>query len=388
MTAPARDELVSGGEPRSPGARTPRRLTAGLGLAAVLGAGAWMTLNGGHRGSNGLVLPPAPDAGPSAPPAASTGPTGIPRDRHHLVLTKDTESGLGQGLSALPQTLPTSATQSRTGPVIALAQSSPTAPILAIGTRGTAWQVRAPIGPVQDRSANKQSPLGFRSLSPDGRRAAFPQTGSLVVVDLLTDASRRYAVPGFNEDVAWIDADTVAIGSEQASYQVQLETGAVSRLPRPMRDTAYGAIAYVGDSPVQLGSVPARKGTATVEYPVSDRRLVREVPDVRQWQGPGFLRNHFVVRGGVEPRTFRPAVFVLDRNTGEVVRSLRLEGPCGKPVCHEVLGWAGGSVVLASHGAPFQVLLWHIDDGQAEELSRGSGEWMMSIAAGTILRGT
>ncbi len=63
------------------------------------------------------------------------------------------------------------------------------------------------LGPVADEGGNEFSPLGQRSLSPDGTRVAFRQPGRVEVWDLPTNSWTSVETPDY-ESVAWsVDGD-------------------------------------------------------------------------------------------------------------------------------------------------------------------------------------
>ncbi|MEK8108814.1 hypothetical protein NKG94_35840 [Micromonospora sp. M12] len=66
-------------------------------------------------------------------------------------------------------------------------------------------------------------------LSPDGRSAAFPQAGELVMVDLTTAAVRRIPLSGYVQLVVWAH-DRVLVGGDDRTYAVDRTTGAASTI--------------------------------------------------------------------------------------------------------------------------------------------------------------
>ncbi|RZU53983.1 hypothetical protein EV385_5919 [Krasilnikovia cinnamomea] len=149
--------------------------------------------------------------------------------------------------------------------------SSAVQPVYALGTDGT-W-VRVDVVDLvlaSDAHGNHGIPLTGSALSPDRRRIALPQPGSLVVVDLTTAKAHRIAVPGFNEQVLWWGNRTVLVG--------QGGPGAVAVDWAAGTATATTTGLSVGDS-----AWPASEGAPVTELTEEAREGQRARLSVRQW---------------------------------------------------------------------------------------------------------
>ncbi|MEE3919091.1 hypothetical protein V2I01_13865 [Micromonospora sp. BRA006-A] len=77
-------------------------------------------------------------------------------------------------------------------------------PVRVLGDDGMVRELDVvTLAPTRDAEGNEATPLKPGSLSPDGRTAAFAQTGEVVVVGLTDGAVRRYPLTGYLEHVVW-----------------------------------------------------------------------------------------------------------------------------------------------------------------------------------------
>lgn len=92
-----------------------------------------------------------------------------------------------------------------------------------------------------DSGGYTSSPVDRRSLTPDGGLAAFPQPGSVVVVDLASGETKRFDVPGLNSEVLWHpDRRHVVVGRELGASRI-LDTvdGSIDDVPYLVQRSAY-----------------------------------------------------------------------------------------------------------------------------------------------------
>ncbi len=120
------------------------------------------------------------------------------------------------------------------------------------------------LGPRPDPSSATSSPIAKGSLTPDGSRAAFPQSDAVVVVDLTTGESDRFGLLGPNSRVTWFpDGRQVLVSQEGGSTSV-LDTvdGSIGGEPY----SAYRAALLPDGTAVELretGDWPARSDLIT-----------------------------------------------------------------------------------------------------------------------------
>lgn len=216
--------------------------------------------------------------------------------------------------------------------------------VYALGPDGSLrWLETANLGFTRDASGQTIPPLLPTSLSPDGRRAAFPQRDLLVIVDLSAGKADTVKIPGWNGYVLWRGNSTVLVGQGHASYTVDLATKAVERLP---------AALAARDMPADP------TGTAPLVTPPADIDQSRlRGYQVKSWQGTAWRSGDLVVRAGTgtQPDSRNTGlVAVLDVKTKAVVRLL--------PAAGTPLGWLDGHTVLlqASPG----IVAWDIRNGQ------------------------
>jgi len=177
-----------------------------------------------------------------------------------------------------------------------------------------------------------EAPLQPTSLSPDGRRAAFPQVDELVVVDLTTGEPDTFRVPGFNVSVRWLSADTVLVEQSASASIVDVARRTVTAAPRP---------------------------TDTL------------VPDpVFQWSGPRWRNGNLEVgiRVGGPSRGYSGTnVAVVDVRTGAVVRLLVL-GPAAGRADATALGWLDSDAVLLRTDQD-GVVAWNTSTGEVTSVT-------------------
>jgi hypothetical protein len=194
-------------------------------------------------------------------------------------------------------------------------------------------------------------PLRPGSLSPDGRRAAFPQPDAVVIVDLRTAVASTIPLPGLNEDVLWHDARSVVVAQAGRAFLVDAVNGQASGVAARFdpADTLGGQ--PLVELPPDIGSgLTLREWEPTEGSPrrtiAVDQRDVRPYA-VTGWSGPahrsvGLIVRAAVVRSPDGPGT--PAVAVVERGSGRVVRLLLADRPgadWGAP-----LGWLDAHTVL------------------------------------------
>ncbi|MDG4803965.1 hypothetical protein [Micromonospora sp. WMMD980] len=210
------------------------------------------------------------------------------------------------------------------------------------------------LAPTRDADGNEAAPLKPGSLSPDGRTAAFAQTGEVVVVDLTDAGVRRYPLAGYLEHVVWA-GDRLLVGDNDTTYELDRRTGTARPLPVDPWGLVVPEPAHPGDllslgSPEDLlavrrfpaaGGSPDRRPVTNDELPTGYR--LNEVYG-RGWQrGDRIAEAGWITTGtmsGVE------GVAVLDARTGAVTRLLDLGRKDRAKTCCEVLGWSADGAVL------------------------------------------
>ena len=83
------------------------------------------------------------------------------------------------------------------------------------------------VADVQLRATRSGTPLSSGTVSPDGRLAAFPQPGQVVVVDVTTAEIRRFNLPAQDlRSVAWLmDSNRVLVSGPGVAYRVLVGAG-------------------------------------------------------------------------------------------------------------------------------------------------------------------
>ncbi|GGS50029.1 hypothetical protein GCM10010156_05930 [Planobispora rosea] len=376
--------LDSGGALRS--LRSPRRATwAVLPVAVVLlvAVAIW-------------PRPTGPGAAPGAPGVAAT-------PQPDVAIARETAPGIRIGVeraeegrlprleTALPERLSThgavslsAAPMTRALALLQWSGEGGPGPVLALGDDGG---LRALDGvkltTPTDEDGNEQLPLDDTALSPDGRRAAFPQRDEVVVVNLIDGTSRRWPLPGFNEIVSWRpDGVTLVVEQEERVFLVDSRTGRAERQPYPGFETVAGGepgtdvhrLSDAADLHRPRTTEPAK--TELTRWDASGNLLAREssrltVGTGERW-GPGWLRGGRIawdVFGAGGPRhggiVEAEAIVVLDAATGRQSAALVLPGTDRWKGCCRVLGWYDEDTVLfASRGGPSRLLAWRVSSGE------------------------
>ncbi|MFB9719766.1 hypothetical protein [Planobispora longispora] len=229
-----------------------------------------------------------------------------------------------------------------------------------------------------DRHGNAHLPLNGTSLSPDGRRAAFPQRNEVVVADLTDGTSRRWPLPGFNEIVSWRpDGVTLVVEQEETVFLVDSRTGKAGRQPYPGFGTVAGGEPGTDLHRLRSASDLHRLGvtgpakTELTRWDASGNLLARENPRLTvgtgEWWGSAWLRGGRVAGDvfGSGGRLEAEAVVVLDAVTGEQVAALKVPGMDRWKGCCQVMGWYDEDTVLfASRGGPSRLLAWRVSSGE------------------------
>ncbi|MFG1675301.1 hypothetical protein [Micromonospora sp. NPDC049282] len=208
--------------------------------------------------------------------------------------------------------------------------------------------------PTRDADGNQAIPLKAGSLSPDGRTAAFAQTGEVVVVDLTDPAVRRYPLPGYLEHVVWA-GDRLLVGDNDTTYEVDRRTGKARKLPVDPwglvvpEPTRAGDLLALGGTEESLavrrfpagGGTPERRPVTTGELPPGNR--------LNEVYGRGWQRGDRIAQAGWTTTGTMgggEGVAVLDARTGAVTRLLDLGRDGLAKACCEVLGWSADGAVL------------------------------------------
>lgn len=347
-----------------------RRVVAGIATAAVVCGVAVGTAIA--VGAAPWAAPPPVGSTPTvtqtaSPPAVDRLPAALPtRDGAPLPRTFDLRPSGVKGITASPL--------SRT---VALYQQEPgqTEKLPAITALGTGNERRwiddaITLQFTRDAAGRLVTPLMPTSLSPDGRRAAFGQHDSLIVVDLTAGKADAIKLPGWYWYVLWIGDAKVLVGQANATYLVDIKTGSSRRVSGAFRlpDVAVDPTgrAPLVELPSDAEQLSLRQWSSVDDASPSEIQIDQSRLGgyrVKGWSGPGWRAGDLVVRagGGIRPdQTGAELVAVVDTRTGAVVRLLdTLATP---------LGWLDDHTVLlqASRG----IVTWDIRNGQVTSVSR------------------
>jgi hypothetical protein len=330
-----------------------------IGAAAAMGAGPWSAPppSGGTPTVMQTPSATAVDRLPAKPPTRD----GVPLPR-----TVDMRPSGVKGIAARP--LPRAVALYQQEP----AQTEKLPLILALGTGN---QRRWLDGAVtlhftRDAAGKLVTPLLPTSLSPDGRRAAFGQHDTAVVVDLTTGQADSIKLPGWNWYVLWIGNTKVLVGQAGATYVVDLAHGTTKPLTArlPLWDVAADRT-----GPDQVVEMPANAGQLTLrEWTVAGTSPPTEVQidqsrlggyRITSWQGPAWRSGDLIVRAGAGTGPDSRAtdlVGVVNIRTGVVVRLL--------DAAATPLGWLDGHTVLLQTTRQ-GIVAWDIHSGQIMSVS-------------------
>jgi hypothetical protein len=291
----------------------------------------------------GVAVPlggPPSDNPPTAPPSVSVAPS-APVDRMPASL----DARAGVALPRTPSFGGTGTPRLSSKPVsraVALYESTEPEtrkgpnPIFVLGTDGTfRWLDLANLEFAYHADKSPFQPLTSTALSPDGRLAAFPQSDSVLVVDLTTGRAKRYGILGFNEHLVWHGAGMLLVGQAGKAFWIDTQAGTVYALASTrIEDIAGDAV-----DTHPLFTVPTR---------------------VTRWQGPAWRTGSRVLRAGRNDTV--PVAVVVDVDTKGIVRTLAL------PEDGTALGWLDDHTALVST-AHQGVLAWDITSGQVSSVA-------------------
>ncbi|MEV0289399.1 hypothetical protein AB0H36_35190 [Kribbella sp. NPDC050820] len=225
------------------------------------------------------------------------------------------------------------------------------------------------------------SPLSSGAISPDGRFAAFPQPGEVVVVDATTSEVYRYALPSRDvSSVSWLpNAARVLVSGPGVAYRVLVGQNDGDRDP-VIPITAAANPASI-TAPYRIDSGAVLRYGVTGRWSV-DSRL--ELP-VQAWVGQTFSTFTMAARlfisedlQQVPTRHSQPQVVAAISTLrampshllvlGESDRTTPAADPQGvrEPGCCAVLGWYGDRPLIQVSG---WVLAWDIDTGQVQRVT-------------------
>ncbi|MEU8069382.1 hypothetical protein AB0B20_06475 [Micromonospora sp. NPDC049151] len=367
-------------------ARRVRRARRAAGAAAVavvlLGGGTTALL---HRSGPPPAAPPRPTvtSAPSAPvvqrPPDRLGQAGGPLAR----LGDRVASGLSERPVRRAQVLyqPVDPETGEAGPVRVL------------GDDGIVRELDVvTLAPTRDAGGNQAAPLKPGSLSPDGRIAAFAQTGEVVVVGLTDGAVRRYPLAGYLEHVLWA-GDRLLVGDNDTAYELDRRTGAARKLPVDPWTLVVPEPARSGDL-FTVGGWSGDGGLAVRRFPASggepERRPVTtgELPPgyrLDEVYGRGWQRGDRIgqagwttTAGAAGTTSGAEGVAVLDARTGAVTRLLDLGREGRSKGCCEVYGWTADGALLFRYDAG--LARWRPETGGVDWVA-GDVPGLLSIAA-------
>ncbi|SCE87625.1 hypothetical protein [Micromonospora mirobrigensis] len=244
------------------------------------------------------------------------------------------------------------------------------------------------LAPTRDASGNEAVPLKPGSLSPDGRTAAFAQTGEVVVVDLTDAAVRRYPLAGYLEHVVWA-GDRLLVGDNDTTYELDRRTGTARKLPVDPWGLVVPEPARPGDL-LSLGSaedlLAVRRFPATGGTP--ERRPVTsgELPPgyrLNDVYGRGWQRGNLIAQAGwttTGSMNGAEGLALLDARTGAVTRLLDLGREDRAKACCEVLGWSADGAVLFRYDLG-GLARWQPETGEVAWVARDVGG-LVALPAG------
>jgi hypothetical protein len=252
-------------------------------------------------------------------------------------------------------------------------------PIFALGSDGAFHRLDvAKLDFVRDAAKRPlAAPLTPTALSPDGRLAALPQSGSLLIVDLTTGDTRRITILGSNRTVLWRGATSVLVGQADATFAVDLAKGGeVTRVAArwsPPDAVAGGAVndplvELPGGGPLMLREWVLAEAAPLRDVPISQRGLAPYT--LAAWHGTGWRRGDLVVRAGWGHdggASVVPLVAVVDLRTAGVVRLLRF-GPDRDQACCTALGWLDDHTVLLQTDQE-GVVAWDVRGGSVTSVA-------------------
>ncbi len=246
---------------------------------------------------------------------------------------------------------------------------------------GSFYWARVPVdlSYTHDAGGNRALPLDQNSLGPMGRRAAFAQPDSVVIVDLMTGAVDRIALPGLNEEVSWlVNGRHVLVSSATHTWLVDTET----RSAVPVAADGFAVTPLVGEGSGLTTLTVADSGT---EPPVlrfyDDAGLVEQshravnassaAPYRIAYLGPrGWRYGNLVAQaasGQTADSTYGHFVAIIDDQTGDITHVLDLSGGRNKGCC-TVLGWMNGTDVLV-YTDQNGLLRWQLTTGTVTRLT-------------------
>lgn len=253
--------------------------------------------------------------------------------------------------------------------------------------------------------ANESSILRATSLSSDGTRLALPQPDALLVVNLTTDQSMSYEVPGpTNVYAAWEDESHVFIGEEnrQTGSVVNLDTSAV-------RPTRHGPATRVltNGSALTWAKGTDRASQAPPSLPMrwDDGRVIpshvnNQAPWLptpplaqgqvavsvhRQW-GSTLVMPESTGDPGLDELLYTTnGVAAVDSGTGQLLGFLPLGANLGEYTT--LLGWRGDLPVLGlvntdtnaappDQPLPTHLVVWDYSAGTLETLGELPSPWV------------
>ncbi|MGK5675922.1 hypothetical protein ACSNOB_24130 [Micromonospora sp. URMC 106] len=352
-------------------ARRVRRARRAAGAAAV--AVALLT------GGTAVALRPTD---PPPPATATPGPTHtappVQRPPAELSYPGDPLGRLGDPVSATLSDRPVRRALALYQPVDR--DTGAESPIRVLGDDGLVRELDV-VTPARTRDVdgNEAVPLKTGSLSPDGRTAAFAQTGQVIVVDLTTAAVRRFPLPGYLEHALW-SYDRLLVGDDDTTYEVDPDTGASRRIPVSPWNVVVPDPGGRPDLLLELGGPPEglmlhrvatdERGRGQDRVPVGTSALP-PAHRVDEFYGRGWLRGERLARAGwisIGTTGGLEGVAVLDARTGAVTHLLDLGRDVWKGCC-EVLGWERDGAVLLRHN-PGGLLRWRPETGEVTGLTR------------------
>lgn len=312
---------------------------------------------------------------------------------------KSAEAALPWTDSALPHLIdvlaaaPTLAADPPTRAIALFQSSSPG--IRVLGADGRLRSLGVQLADTHDASGNSTQPLRATSLRADGMFAAFPQPDAVIVVTIATGKSRKFPVPGLNEDLRWHpDGSTLIVWGADQTVLLDMRTGKIGRTSVSGPDMVVrppgGEVIEVrsGRTAGQIRSfVDVTGGACTSRcHPTQATD-----PALREWYGSPWVSGDRVARSAFNVAVTRPipgiallnpeAVAAIDIATGRTVRLLAFDLVNRNKGCCTTLGWADdNTVVLTSAGeGTYRLLAWNVTTGSLTKLTELSGPATISL---------
>ncbi len=259
--------------------------------------------------------------------------------------------------------------------------------VLVLGDDGRARRLDVvSLAPATDEQGSPRSAVSSRTLSPDGRRAAFPQRDRLLLVDLTTANVDVVPLPGFNVSVGWLGDRVVVAGSGAAAV---VDVASLAVASAPYSGHLVVASATVGASVVELSG----GGTKALGLRVWTGDAHRDVevaglPAGSEWSGLGVRSGAAVAAQYGSSSLADPTRSIAAFDAGDATLVRRLLVPLHPQSWSAVLGWLDERTVLVWRGdTDGWVLAWNIASGHVHRVAEVTGDRaVVTVSLGSVAR--